>query len=59
MDNKKFINTSDEETAEVLRKCGFVELPKSGKYWVFVNEPGKIQFSNGDWKMSFTDKLMF
>jgi len=59
MDDKKFINTSDEQTAETLRHLGFTELPKSGKFWVFVNKPGKMQFSGGDWKMNFTDKLMF
>ena len=56
--NDKFINTSDEKTATLLRSMGFAELPKSGNLWVFVND-GKIQFSSKDVKLNFTDKLMF
>lgn len=54
-----FINTSDKETAETLRQLGFVELPKSGKFWVFVNEPNKIMFSSDNMKLNYTDKLSF
>lgn len=57
--DKKFINTSDPDTADTLRKLGFKELPQSGKFWVFINEPDKIQFSSGNWNMSFTNKLTF
>jgi len=55
----KFINTSDEETAETLRKLGFDELPKNGKMFVFINEPNKIVFSSENMNLHFTDKLMF
>lgn len=54
-----FINTTDIETADLLRKLGFKELPKSGNRFVFINEPNKIQFSSENMKMSFTDKLTF
>ena len=39
-----FIATSDEATAEELRKLGFQELPKQGSRWMFVNDK-KINFS--------------
>ena len=55
----KFINTSDEETAETLRHLGFEELPKNGKMFVFINEPNKIMFSSENMKIHFTDKLVF
>lgn len=35
--DKKFIYTSDEETAEKLRELGFQELPKEGNRWMFLN----------------------
>ena len=56
---KKFINTSDEDTAETLRRLGFQELPQNGKFWVFINEPNKIMFSSDNWKLNYTDKLTF
>lgn len=54
-----FINTSDEDTANTLRKLGFQEIPKSGRFWVFVNEPNKIMFSSDNLKLNYTDKLTF
>lgn len=54
-----FINTSDKETAEMLRNLGFQELPKSGSFWVFINEPDKIMFSSDNLKLNYTDKLTF
>ena len=54
-----FINTTDIETADLLRRLGFKELPKSGNRFVFINEPNKIQFSSENMKMNFTDKLTF
>ena len=52
---KKFVSTSDKETAEKLRAEGFQEIPsdKQGKY-LFINE-GKANFSND--KVSFTNKM--
>lgn len=41
--DKKFIYTSDEETAEKLRELGFQELPKEGSRWMFLNN--KTTFS--------------
>lgn len=58
---KYFINTTDEEVAERLRKYGFPELPKNGNKWVFVNElPNQnIVFSDNDLNgISFTNNLV-
>lgn len=54
-----FINTTDIETADLLRKLGFKELPKSGDRFVFINEPNKIQFSSENMKLNFTNALTF
>lgn len=52
---KKFVSTSDKETAEKLRAEGFQEIPsdKQGKF-LFIND-GKANFSND--KVSFTNKM--
>lgn len=39
---KHFVKTTDPDTAEYLRKAGFVELAKEGSRWVFVNEVNKM-----------------
>lgn len=59
MKNANFINTTDIETADLLRKLGFKELPKSGNRFVFINEPNKIQFSSDNLRLNYTDKLTF
>ena len=56
---KKFVKTSDEQTAKLLRDAGLHELAKEGNKWVFVNEQNKITFSLEDKKLSFTDILTF
>lgn len=56
---KKFVKTSDEQTANLLRNAGLHELAKEGNKWVFVNEQNKITFSLEDKKLSFTDILTF
>lgn len=43
--DKNFIATTDEATAEKLRKLGFQELPKQGSRWMFIND-NKINFSS-------------
>lgn len=43
--DKNFIATTDEATAEELRKLGFQELPKQGNRWMFIND-NKINFSS-------------
>lgn len=55
----RFVKTSDEETAQRLRQAGFVELAKEGSRWVFLNEIGKVDFSQSDMKVSFDNILMF
>ena len=42
---KPFIATADEETAILLRKLGFQELPQVGNRWMFLNND-KIVFSS-------------
>lgn len=59
MKNANFINTTDIETADLLRELGFKELPKSGDRFVFINEPNKIQFSSENLRLNYTDKLTF
>lgn len=50
-----FIKTQDSSTADILRKEGFQELPKEGKFFVFINN-GKLNFSD-DKTIVYTDKL--
>lgn len=39
-----FIRTTDEQTADELRKAGFNELPKQGNAFCFLNDK-KVTFS--------------
>lgn len=57
--NYHFINTTDPETAAVLRKLGFEELPQDGGRYVFLNEPGKLEFADMDSKINLTNRLNF
>ena len=41
---KNFIRTTDEQTADELRKAGFKELPKQGNAFCFLNNK-KVTFS--------------
>ena len=52
-----FVKTSDEATAEYLRKAGFEELPKEGNHWVFLNEIEKVDFNQENLKVNFSDML--
>ena len=54
---EKFIKTSDEELAGALRACGYKELKKQGKFFVFINN-GKLSFSQEQKnKMVYTNKM--
>lgn len=55
--DKKFIYTSDEETAEKLRELGFQELPKEGGRWMFIND-NKITFSSDGMKDVQTTNIL-
>lgn len=55
----KFINTEDEETANLLRELGYSELPKNGNKWVFINQPGKMEFASDDMDIFYTNVLTF
>ena len=59
MNKKPFIATNDEETAEMLRKLGFHELPKQGNRWMFVNQASDMKFDSKDSKVTYTDILCF
>lgn len=59
MEKKNFVKTNDAETAEMLRKAGFVELAREGDKWVFLNENGKMDFSDSKAKVCFDNKLTF
>ena len=54
-----FIKTSDEQTANLLREAGYVELAKEGNRFVFINDLNKIDFSSSDLKLNYSDKLCF
>lgn len=51
-----FVRTEYEHIAEELRANGFKELPKDGRFFVFINKPSKVEFSDSD-KIMFTNKL--
>ena len=61
--NEPFVATNDEETAEMLRKCGFIELPKQGNRWMFLNkqsdQKNQVEFSFDTSKVHCTNKLVF
>lgn len=54
----KFVKTSDEHTANLLREAGLHELAKEGDRWVFVADTEKMEFSS-DEKINYSDKLCF
>lgn len=53
-----FVKTSDENTANLLRKAGLQELAREGDKWVFISDDKKT-FSLEDGKMFYTNKLCF
>ena len=54
--DKKFIVTTFEETAEILKSLGYQLIQKSGNQWTFLND-GKIVFTENVKDISFTNKL--
>jgi len=42
---QQFIKTNDEQTANLLRERGLIELDKEDGKWVFVNDTDKMKFS--------------
>lgn len=52
-----FIKTQDKELAKAMRVSGYHELPKQGKFFVFVNSD-KLVFSAEDKKkVILTNKM--
>lgn len=56
MDNKHFICTTDPDTAKMLKKFGYEELPKQGDRWMFLNNKS-IVFSSDNMKLHYTNNL--
>ena len=51
-----FIKTSDEGVANELRKSGYQELSKQGKFFVFINSASKQKNFDKN-KVIYTDTL--
>ena len=55
MDNKKFIITTNDESASLLIQTGFHLVSQNGKQWTFLND-NKMLFSNLS-DVVYSDKL--
>lgn len=63
-DSKKFIITTDVNTALMLHKLGFTTAGQDGKTWYFLNDSKRIEinkhtFANNNAKYSFTNRMLF
>ena len=57
-EKSQFIKTQNRETAELLRKRGFTEIPTQDKLWFHFMNDGIAEFSEGEKKrMHFTHIL--
>ena len=56
MNDKPFIITNDKETAIQLANAGFVMVSQNDEYYVFENDPDRIQHYSKD-KVCFTNRL--
>jgi len=54
-DNKKFIRTSDKETADKLQDEGLQLVQYANGVWVFINDY-KINYASNE-KVVYTNKL--
>ena len=55
---KKFIKTTDKNTADKLLVCGFKLVSHIGNIYTFLNETSKLNFDAIDKKMIvYDDKL--
>ena len=55
MDNKKFIITTNDESASLLIQTGFHLVSQNGKQWTFLND-NKMLFNNLS-DVVYSDKL--
>ena len=55
MDNKKFIITTNDESASLLIQTGFHLVSQNGKQWTFLND-NKMLFNNLS-DVIYSDKL--
>lgn len=55
MDNKKFIITTNDESASLLIQTGFHLVCQNGKQWTFLND-NKMLFNNLS-DVVYSDKL--
>lgn len=53
---KKFIITNNKETATLLLRANYTLVTDANDQWVFINDPGKMQFSKLD-DMRYTNIL--
>ena len=56
MDNKKFIITTNDESASLLIQTGFHLVSQNGKQWTFLND-NKMLFNNLS-DVVYSDKLL-
>lgn len=54
--DKHFICTTDPDTAKMLKKLGYEELPRQGNRWMFLNNKS-IVFSSDNMKLHYTNNL--
>ena len=57
MDNKKFIITTNDESASLLIQTGFHLVSQNGKQWTFLND-NKMLFNNLS-DVVYLEKLFF
>ena len=53
---KKFIVTTNKDTATLLLRAEYTLVTDANGHWVFINDPGKMQFSKLD-DMRYTNIL--
>lgn len=57
--DKKFIRTTDKDTAEQLIELGFKLLSQSNGAWTFINEPKSIKFDAKPMRLTYSNVLTF
>ncbi len=55
--DKKFIVTTDSETADKLKYAGFVEIEKRDDKYIFLNNGKKLTFDAEKYNATFTNIL--
>jgi len=55
--NKTFVITTDEQTANLLQSEGFEMIGSNNGQWIFINNP-QLNFSRSN-KIAYTNTLTF